>query len=122
MGPPYRSKGEVIARIVTLALAADLQRHWSVADIGLLVGVSPSQIRRIFARELGLSPVEYLCQLRLSAASQLLADQSVRIKEVVGRVGFRDASYFGRRFRARFGLTPTAYRMAAETAGHNSSS
>ncbi|MFM8533529.1 MAG: helix-turn-helix transcriptional regulator [Acidimicrobiia bacterium] len=75
-----------------------------------LIGISASQLRRLFMHHFGATPRQRLCNLRLEAAARLLADPSMRIKEIQLRVGIADASHFCRDFRQRFGVSPSEYR------------
>ena len=54
----------------------------------------------------GVSPVELLRNTRLDAARQLLAEGKGSVAEVASLVGFADASYFTRCYKAYFGTTP----------------
>ena len=54
----------------------------------------------------GASPVELLRNTRLDAARQLLAEGKGGVSEVSSQVGFADASYFTRCYKAYFGTTP----------------
>ena len=99
------------AATVIRLLESDLARPWTVAQMAALVGVSDAHLRRLFARAMGASPLQVLCDLRLQAAARLLADPSLRVKEIQVRVGLADASHFSRDFRCRFGVSPTEYRM-----------
>ena len=100
------------ARITLLmrALAGDLSRAWTVAEMGAVLGVSDGQLRRLCAAAVGATPRQLLCNMRLQAAARLLRDPAMRIKEVQARVGVADASHFCRDFRDRFGMSPTEYR------------
>lgn len=72
-----------------------------------------------FRRDTGVSIVAYLVQLRLRVASSILRDTTLPIGEIVERVGFRDATHFGRTFRRHLGSTPSEYcqRYYRETVG-----
>ncbi len=83
------------------------ERSLSVADIAAAANLSPDYFGRIFARHMGCTPGEYLLDLRLRRASDLLAAGG-KIKEVLQPCGFADASYFCRAFKKRFGNTPMA--------------
>jgi signal transduction histidine kinase/ligand-binding sensor domain-containing protein/DNA-binding NarL/FixJ family response regulator len=58
----------------------------------------------------GLSPVEFLRQMRLKIASQLLESSDYNISEIAYMTGFNDDKYFRRCFRTLYGATPTEYR------------
>lgn len=76
-----------------------------------VIGVSDSQLRRLFAEEVGRPPHRLLADIRFKVAAQLLADPAMRVKEIMERVGVSDPSHFCREFRARFGVSPSEYRV-----------
>lgn len=82
----------------------------SVAEAAHQLNLSPSRVRVLFTREVGVPPGRYLHNLRMREARNLLESTFLSVKEVVGRVGFRDQSRFARDFRQRFGCSPRQYR------------
>ncbi|MDE6484363.1 MAG: helix-turn-helix domain-containing protein [Duncaniella sp.] len=57
----------------------------------------------------GLSPVDFIKQMRIKRAMSLLDDGNLSIADVAYRVGFTDPKYFSRCFKAEMGMTPTQY-------------
>lgn len=82
-----------------------------VKDIASQVGVHPVHLARAFRAHFGLSPVEYIRQLRINLAESLLADSQVSLGEIAQQTGFSDQSHFTRTFRNEVGLTPARYRQ-----------
>ena len=74
--------------------------------------VSPRECGRCFQETLGLSPFQYLMDLRLRRSCQLLAHTGLSITEIAAACGFGTSSYFSRAFRERFGQTPLACRKS----------
>jgi len=91
-------------------IRADLRRNWTVAQMASAVGVTPSQLRRLFIEAMGEPPKRTLLNIRLEVAAEQLRDPGVRVKEVLHWVGLGDASRFCRAFRRRFGVSPTEFR------------
>lgn len=58
----------------------------------------------------GLSPVEFIREMRIKRAAQLLEDRSHNITEVTYMVGMNDSRYFSKCFKNTYGLTPSEYR------------
>ena len=58
----------------------------------------------------GLSPVEFIREMRIKRAAQLLEDRKYNITEVTYMVGMNDSRYFAKCFKATYGLTPSEYR------------
>lgn len=73
------------------------------------------QFRKLFRRDLGITPKSYLMRHRLHHASQLLCTQNSTIKEVAYRCGFNDEHYFHLSFKKHFGLTPKQYRSKLQS-------
>ena len=83
------------------------------ADLGMLADLiykSVSQSIRLFRKEYGQTPYEYLIGRRMALAQELLRSTNMLIKEVAYRAGFMDEHYFSVAFRRRFGMSPREYR------------
>jgi DNA-binding LacI/PurR family transcriptional regulator/AraC-like DNA-binding protein len=87
--------------------AAEALSRWKLAEA---VNVSEDYLARIFRRELGLSPWEYLARLRVGLAKQLLRSSGASIREIAAACGFPDQAYFCRVFRRAVGRSPSTYR------------
>ncbi len=74
------------------------------------VGLNAVYFGRIFKRETGLRPMEWLNQRRLQVACQQLASTSQTITEIAETSGFATPYYFSRVFRQHFGQSPLRYR------------
>lgn len=82
----------------------------TVADVAEMLGYSQRHLTRLFTKYRGVSPMKYLCELRLNRAATLLAEDALSVTEIAESVGFCDSSTFTKRFRERYGMTPTEYR------------
>ncbi len=99
--------------LVKRAIAYVQQHHvrdLSRQEIAEAVGVSKNYMTQIFHQELGISLWEYLTRYRIMRAKELLRGTDETITAIAERVGFDDASYFGRVFRKQAGCSPQAYR------------
>ena len=81
-----------------------------LADLARAAGMSERSLSRSFHMTLGQSPIEYLLNVRLQRAEELLLAGPTAISQIAFEVGFRDANYFTRQFRRRHGLSPRQYR------------
>lgn len=85
----------------------------SVERLAERVGVSRRQLERIFRRELGLSPWQYLVERRLRQGHWLLTETDRSVTDIAQACGFADASHFSRRMRRQFGASPGVLRALA---------
>ncbi len=75
------------------------------------LGVSYSWFRSHFAAHTGLSPHQYLLELRLVRARNLIAETELTVKEIAAQTGFDDEHYFSRLFRQKLNFTPSQWRQ-----------
>ena len=91
-----------------------LQTHYAekvtLGQLTAFMGYGPSRFCELFKARTGLPPLEWLIRHRIDRACELLKGDDLSIVEIARRVGFDDASFFGRVFRKRIGLTPSEYR------------
>lgn len=73
-------------------------------------GLAERSFKRRFKRATGMTPIAYVQVVRLEQAKQLLETTDDSIDAIAERVGYEDASFFGRLFHRRVGLTPAEYR------------
>ncbi|MBR4432575.1 MAG: helix-turn-helix transcriptional regulator, partial [Paludibacteraceae bacterium] len=57
-----------------------------------------------------MSPVEFIREMRIKRAAQLLEDRKHNITEVTYMVGMNDSRYFSKCFKNTYGITPSEYR------------
>jgi AraC-like DNA-binding protein/quercetin dioxygenase-like cupin family protein len=82
-------------------------------DVGRLpriFGMSERNFRRAFHAETGYAPIEYLARIRVHEAAMQLRAPAPSVTEVAMNVGFKDLSFFGRKFKAILGVTPHLFR------------
>lgn len=72
--------------------------------------LSPNYLSKSFRSQIGMSPRQYLTQLRLSMAKKLLCSSQLPIQEIAMRAGFGDVNCFIAQFKGSFGTTPKKYR------------
>jgi AraC-like DNA-binding protein len=77
-----------------------------VADLGL----NKSYFVRLFRKSIGVPPMKYATNLKMSAASDLLRTTTEPLAAVAARVGFDDEYHFAKRFKQWSGMAPGAYR------------
>ncbi len=74
---------------------------------------SASHLSIQFKRKMGLSPIAYLIQVRMTKATQLLWTTDAALHEIAASVGYADVNYFSRLFRKEKGMSPGKFRSSA---------
>ncbi len=100
-----------------LLMESSLQDKVSVNEIANRLNCSRRQLERLFATELGISPMAAYLALRVHYAKSLLEGSDLRIGEIAYRCGFGNAGHFSRVFRQQTGITPTHLRHPSRSAG-----
>lgn len=73
--------------------------------------MSTTSFYRLFKRELGVSPIEYVLNEKIRYAKKLLKNRHLQINEVCFEAGFDDCNYFIRLFKKYEGITPKQYQL-----------
>lgn len=96
-------------------MKAHLGEQLSLADLAAEAGVSISTLKKCFAKESGGGVNRYYIDLRLSRGARLLRESDLTIGEIAEKLGFSTQFYFSEQFKARYQMTPSAYRRQQET-------
>lgn len=82
----------------------------SLNSVASSVGLSASYFSSVFARETGQTFKEYLTDIRMEKAKELLMCTSMQAAEIGYKVGYKDPHYFSFIFKKKQGCSPTEYR------------
>lgn len=82
----------------------------SVAELAKLCGISEAYFRRIFINKYGVSPKEYIIDLRINYAKQLLESGEVSVSQAATLCGYSEATHFSREFKRIVGISPNLYK------------
>lgn len=94
---------------------SNLHRKLTLSGLAGSVKLSRSRMCSLFRTETGTSPVQYLKNLRIHTAAELLRITSLPVKQIRAKVGMTDKSYFVQAFKAKYGLTPSEYRATSKS-------
>ncbi|MGP1537942.1 AraC family transcriptional regulator [Bacteroides heparinolyticus] len=81
----------------------------NVTDLATVVGVSRSGLNRKMKSIIGITPKEFINRARMHKACNLLVSTHSAVKEIAYACGFADQNYFGKSFRATYGMSPSEY-------------
>lgn len=91
-----------------------MQTHYmegiSLEEIARIAGFSPGYFSSLMKREMGIGFSEYLIQLRMEKAKELLKGSNKNIKDICGQVGYSDLKHFNALFKKYTGIKPGEYR------------
>ncbi|NIE68181.1 helix-turn-helix domain-containing protein [Burkholderia sp. Ax-1719] len=91
-------------------LQENCERAISVADAAQAFAMSERNFLRRFKDVLGMTPSDYLLQVRLELTCQLLVNTDLPVDKIARRSGMRDGDRLSKVFRSRLGVSPTEYR------------
>ena len=100
---------EIIGRIKRF-IQKEYKSDLSLADVAKEVNLAPAYVSHIFKKETGQGIVEYITELKMKKAKQLLEDKSLKVIQIAKSCGYENQSYFNKLFKAYFGMTPKQYR------------
>lgn len=95
---------------IKIALEKVCFSQYSFTSICSKLGITERHAQRLFKQKYGVSPHEYVLQLRYQEACSLLMLPSQTIKEIAYVLGFNDEKYFSVFFKKRSGFYPSTYR------------
>lgn len=85
-----------------------------IADLAQELGMSRSVFFNKLKTLIGLSPVEFLREMRIKKAAQLILADEGNMAQIAYQVGFNDSHYFSKCFKQVYGVTPTEYKSGKE--------
>ncbi len=91
-------------------IGENFSRDISIAEIAQHVGVNVSYFSRIFKEDTKQSPLQYITQLRIEKAKELLATEALTIREIAEKVGYNDTRSLVRFFKKNEGVSPSEFR------------
>lgn len=83
-------------------------------EIAQAMQVSEDYISRVFRKETGMTPWQFLNRYRIIQAQKLLLSTDASVTEIGAMVGFNDPAYFTRVFHRETGKAPQQYRKSAK--------
>lgn len=87
----------------------------SLSDLAAKHHVSPGCLSTHFRKQVGMSPMQYVTQSRLTHAKVLLLKSNLSVLEIAMQCGYGDVSNFVRRFRQQFQISPLQFRQRSRT-------
>ncbi len=109
--PPVEGDGDTRVALVQRLIRDNYSDPaFDINALAVKAGLHRSVLSRLFVRETGQSPSDFLRDLRLKTGLSLLQDSFLRVSEIAWRCGFRDPAYFSRLVQSRTGKPPRENR------------
>ncbi len=112
---PVHGAGADKIQELTAYVAQNYAQPLTLRDVAAIACLEETYFSKRFKTLTGFGFQEYLTQIRLQAAEQLLRDTSLSMGEIAEQCGFSGANYFGDVFRRWEGIAPSQYRKTQQT-------
>lgn len=109
-------RDEPVLAAVFDVIEAGYHRPISLRDVARDMGLTPGHLTTVVGRKTGRTVQQWITERRMTEARRLLAETDLTVAAVGARVGYRDTSYFIRRFRRSHGSAPLEWRRAGRRA------
>ena len=90
----------------------------TTGEIAEAIHLSPSYLSNLFKRTAGISVMDYVQNIRMKDAKELLINSHHKPHEVAIMVGYNDAKYFSQVFKKQYGISPSNFRKEANKKSH----
>lgn len=109
----FQEKAKVpsYVRLASAYMEANYMQELSLQKVAEYVSLNPWYFSSQFKKYMGIPMGEYLNQVRIKAAVNLMEERDLKIGEIAELVGFKDSAYFGSVFKKFKKMSPKEYRM-----------
>ncbi|MDF2723384.1 MAG: AraC family transcriptional regulator, partial [Paenibacillus sp.] len=108
-----RQEGKEDSRAAMDRTRRYVESHYSesitIEQLARMAEISPKYYVSLFKKTYGKTAIDYLTEVRVNMAKQLMLQEGVRLKDVAYQVGYNDEFYFSRMFKKEVGVSPTVY-------------
>ncbi|MGM1045727.1 MAG: response regulator transcription factor [Bacillota bacterium] len=107
----YASGGDQAVEVALQYIRTHYHADLSLDKVASVVYLNPVYFSQLFKQKTGCGFKEYVIQLRLEQAKQLLQNPKLKLAEIAERIGYQDIRHFSQLFRKKYGVTPSEYRQ-----------
>lgn len=94
---------------IVIYIGQNIYENITVEDLCYKFGLSRSSIQLLFKENLDVLPKQYISDLKFAKAKQMMKDSTYSISQVAKFCGFSSIHYFSRKFKEKYGVTPSSY-------------
>ncbi|OAB44911.1 response regulator transcription factor [Paenibacillus antarcticus] len=107
----YATGGSQVIEVALQYIKTYYNSDLTLEKIASIVYLNPVYFSQVFKQKTGYGFKEYVIQLRMEQAKQLLLNPQLKLADISERVGYQDVKHFTQLFRKKFNVTPTEYRQ-----------
>ena len=107
---PIQSISQQTLNWIASYFSLHLDQEIHVEDMASRANLSPSRFKAVFKEQYGVTPHQYLLDMRISHARDLLRNTDLSQEQIAAYCGFADVHHFSKSFRKKSGLPPGRYR------------
>lgn len=109
----YNSADQKAIRAAEHLLTGSFENPPTICELSRMVGLNEYKLKNGFREMYGKTIYEYIRELRMKNAKNLLEDDDLSISQIAYKVGYINTSHFARAFRKEYGLNPSDLRSGA---------
>lgn len=108
----YSSKQEIVVHKICEYLERKFDDpNLSLDEIAKKFYFTQSYLTRLFKKEMGITPIQYIDELRMKKAIELLGHKTFTIEQIAETLGYSNQFYFTKRFKKYYGMPPSKYKQ-----------
>ena len=114
-------KAQRINHVIEMAVAyirENCNRDLSLGEVAEHVNLNPSYMSRLFKEETGIPFIEYVRNVKMDMAKELLRLTNKKIYEIGEELGYQNVQYFSTLFKSSVGMTPVEYKKSGPPMFH----
>ncbi|WP_342046479.1 helix-turn-helix transcriptional regulator [Bacillus sp. OTU530] len=96
--------------IFLLFIRNNYETDIQISELADSLAIDRTYLHRLFKQELGMSPKDYLTEVRIRKAKELLTNTDYPINTIAQSVGYEDPQQFSKVFKQNTNLTPSSFR------------
>jgi AraC-like DNA-binding protein len=100
-------KDPILAMMDSLVIKKYRFKNFTIPQLADDMGLSYAKLEVQVKDKAKLTPVKYINEIKLVKARELLKNTDMPIKEIAFHLGFKSLSYFGKCYKAKYGVTPS---------------
>ena len=107
-------KTSVVISSAVRYIKENCKRDISLGEVAEFVNLNPSYLSRIFKEEKGIQFVEYVRNVKMDMAKEMLKNSHKKIYQISEELGYQNVQYFSTIFKNTVGMTPVEYRKVSK--------